>query len=639
MAFSPDGSALASGSREASSERKSGEIKLWDVKTVRERASLSGYTGSVHGVVFSPDGRTLATTGSDKLIHLWEVGSYQERAFLVGHSDQIWSLAFRPDGQCLASTGWDGTVLWDLTTKPDRATLPGRSLDKITEVYSLAFTPDGNTLAGSYEDSHIRLWNTKTGQPQGVLKGHKGGVWSVAISSDGFTLASASIDKTVRLWNIRTQELQKTLQHPEEVSVVAFSPKRGELASGGEDKVVRLWDVESGQQRVALEGHTGSVSALAYSPDGTLLASSSLQDQTVRLWDVKTGKTTQKLDAGRRGLAFSPDGVILAVSLSNKVILWNLVNGKKRVLTVESDWSTINAIAFSPNGRTLAVACGANRPITLWDVASGEQTTVLPGYDMWLDTVAFSPDGKLMASAGNWDMVRLWNLEEPRGITAPVVDWHSRQADKAEDSREWFTAAFHLNQLLRQRPNDTGVMLRLGVAQASLADLTLYRRTCRDRLEAFVLAPVAVAGMVAQAPDQIPGLAFALKQLANVPNAATSARICVLRPDAVDRPELLKALTNRVPRWLQGAILCRLGEHHKALDILTEQVKQHRAQQLTSEAAVVELYLALAEIKLGHLKEARDALQWALTPDRPESASQRQELDLLIREVRSLLEK
>jgi RNA polymerase sigma factor (sigma-70 family) len=279
VAFSPDGKALASGSRDET-------IKLWDAQTGQERATLKDHRDGVHSVAFSPDGKVLASGGEDKLIKLWDVKTGRERATLRGHTKLVWSVAFSPDGKVLASGSADKTVkLWDVAAGLERATLKGHT----NEVRSVAFSPDGKVLASGSADKTIKLWDAQTGQERATLKDHRDEVRSVAFSPDGKVLASASADGTVKPWDARTGRERATLKgHRRSVLCVAFSPGGQVLASGDSDGTLKVWDAQTGQERASFKVDKQTVLAVAFSPDGTALASAN-GDHTIKLWDMAAG--------------------------------------------------------------------------------------------------------------------------------------------------------------------------------------------------------------------------------------------------------------------------------------------------------------------------------------------------------------
>ncbi|MBI3248830.1 MAG: WD40 repeat domain-containing protein [Deltaproteobacteria bacterium] len=282
VAFSPDGTTLASGSSDCT-------IRLWNVAQGQERTVLRGHTLWVRSVAFSPDGTTLASGSGDSTIRLWDVASGRVRNVLQGHTDPVAFVAFSPDGTTLASGGRDHTVrLWDIARGQERAVLQGHT----DTVAAVAFSPDGTTLTSGSFDHTVRLWDVARRQERAVLRGHTNRVAFVAFSPDGTTLASGSFDHTVRLWDVaRRQERAVLRGHADWVLSVVFKIDGTTLVSGSRDHTVRLWDVARRQEWAVLQGHTDAVESVAFSLDGTTLASGSA-DHTVRLWEVWDDATT-----------------------------------------------------------------------------------------------------------------------------------------------------------------------------------------------------------------------------------------------------------------------------------------------------------------------------------------------------------
>ena len=276
VAFSPNGTTLASGLED-------GMVKLWDVVTRRNIATLEGYTGTVYSVAFSPDGTILASGAYDRTIRLWDVATRRNIATLSGHTEAINSVAFSSDKVTLASGALDQTVkLWDIVTQRNIATFEGHT----GAVYSVAFSPDGTILASGAYDRTIRLWDVATRRNITTLSGHTDAVNSVAFSPEGTTLASGSWDGTIALWDIATQTNIATLEgHTRGVTSVAFSPNRPVLASGAMDQTVRLWSIATQTNIAILSGHTDAINSVAFSPNETTLASGAV-DGTALLWDV-----------------------------------------------------------------------------------------------------------------------------------------------------------------------------------------------------------------------------------------------------------------------------------------------------------------------------------------------------------------
>jgi len=285
VAFSPDGSLIASGSGDHT-------VKLWDVELRREIATLKGHQSRVMSVAFSPDGAILASGSWDNTIKLWDVERHREITILKGHENNVGSVAFSPDGAILASASFDNTIkLWDVAKRTEIATLGGHQ----SRVMSVAFSPDGSILAGGRRilfvpggryDKTITLWDVAKRTEIAILKGHENNVGSVAFSPDGAILASGSWDNTIKLWDVERHRDIATLRgHQYRVMSVAFSPDGTILASGSYDSTVRLWDVVENKEIATLKGRQGMVRSVAFSPDGSLLASGS-SDNTIKLWDV-----------------------------------------------------------------------------------------------------------------------------------------------------------------------------------------------------------------------------------------------------------------------------------------------------------------------------------------------------------------
>jgi WD40 repeat protein len=403
VAFSRDGRTLAAGGTD-------GAIQLWDMPGGQARATLTGHTGAVWSMEFSPDGRTLATGSDDGTVRLWDVAGKQERHRLSAGKN-VSSLEFSRDGHSLASGSGDGTVrLWDVASGRRRATLPVRA--ETDPYWSIKFSPDGRTLAVGTDRHEVRLWDVASGQPGPTLTGHTAYVWAVAFSPDGHTLASASDDHTVRLWEMPSGKPRTTLTaHTDGVRAVAFSPDGRTLATGSNDHTARLWDMPSGKPRATLLGHTGDVHDLTFSRNGRVLSTIG-RDTTVRLWDAASGQPYGNLDSGVSSFAVSPDSRMLATASESGTRLWDLTAVQPRA-SFTGDTINLWSLAFSPDGRTLATG-GSDRRVRLWDLTGGQPPAILAGHTNEVTSVRFSPDGRTLASSSADGTIRLWDVSSKR---------------------------------------------------------------------------------------------------------------------------------------------------------------------------------------------------------------------------------
>ncbi|MEP6490185.1 AAA-like domain-containing protein [Microcoleus vaginatus GB2-A3] len=409
------------------------------VSEVKERNSLEGHSNSVRSVVFSPDGKTLASASFDNTIKLWDLQSQKPIATLTGHSNLVNSVAFSLDGLTLASASDDNTIkLWHLETQKPIATLTGHS----DLVNSVAFSPDSKTLASASDDKTIKLWHLETQKLIATLR-HSNEVRSVAFSPDGKTLASTSDDYTIKLWQLQSQKLIATATltgHSSKVNSVAFSPDGKTLASASSDKTIKLWHLESQKPIATLTGHSSKVNSVAFSPDGKTLASAS-SDKTIKLWHLEAQKLIATLTGHSSwvySVAFSPDGKTLAsASLDKTIKLWNLESQKPiATLTGHSIW--VSSVTFNPDGKTLASASGDNT-IKLWNLQTQKEITTLTGHSRWVLSVAFSPDGKTLASASSDKTIKLWHLQSQKVMA--TLTGHSNGVSSVAFSPDGLTLA------------------------------------------------------------------------------------------------------------------------------------------------------------------------------------------------------
>ncbi len=395
LCFSPDGKHLATAGTD-------GTVQLWDMSRNQMVQQLR-HQGTIYTVSFSPDGKRIATAGAGSTLQVWNLSGHQ-LAQWKSYQCGVMSASFSPDGQCLVTAGWDGTIrLWDLS-------LFGQELAQWTchqgRILSISVSPDGEQIATTGEDRTARLWNL-SGQEVAQLKGHQGRVLSLSFSPDGKRIATAGGDGIARLWNLSGQELAQLKGHQGSVLNLSFSPDGKRIATGGEDATVRLWNL-TGQELAQLKGHRLGVTSVSFSQDGKRLATAGWDD-SIRLWDLSEKHLAQwhACQGVVWSASFSPDGQrIVTVGKSSIVKLWDLSGQLLAQWQTYHGWLTI--LSFNPDGQSI-VTTGEDGLARLWNL-SGQQLAEWDAYQGRLLDVSFSPDGQCLVLIGENRTARLWNL-------------------------------------------------------------------------------------------------------------------------------------------------------------------------------------------------------------------------------------
>ncbi|MFF4895753.1 helix-turn-helix domain-containing protein [Streptomyces sp. NPDC001068] len=414
-----------------------GTVRLWSTANRTRPLALSSLRVSaelaVFAVALSPDGRTLVAGGGEGLLHRWNVSDPRRpRALpdLPGTPDTtVYSLAFAADGRGLAAAGADRTVrLWANGSATGTAGEPVVFRGGEDFQQSVAFSPDGSLIAAAGHDGHARLWRTHgPGRtvPLATLGAFEGPALGVAFGPDGRTLAVCSQDRTTRLWDISDPSHPRSAPSPADkadswVNSVAFDPGGGVLAIGGSDDAVRLWDRAARYVSATLP-HPGAVTSVAWLDRRTLVTGCS--DGVLRLWSLPSPVLTSA--QGVNALAYSPDSRLLAVG-TLELQLWDLARHRP----VGRPWNPgadtfVQSVTFSPRGRVLAVGY-SDGLVRLFSYSPAGALTprgrpFRVAHGGTVESLAFNRTGQVLATGADDAKVRLWDTSRPDRVRALVT--------------------------------------------------------------------------------------------------------------------------------------------------------------------------------------------------------------------------
>lgn len=424
--YAPDGTTLAIGMGH--------DIMLYDPRTMDIALTLRGHEHTVNALVFVPvtkPGRKLLLASSavdEQNILVWDVDAAQPLLLLEGHTGWVRSLACSSDGAFIASGSTDRTIrLWDA----QRGTLVHVLNGHTDAVSDLAFSPDSTLLASTSRDGTMRLWDVEKGKEISIVTheprpffalppGEGAGLplWTtgVGFSPDGALIAVGSTDGTVRILSATTAQVVQTLEGHSELVViggVAFSPDGRVLASASVDGTVRLWDSTSGKSRGVLDHRGMQVRSISWSPDGTVLVSSSDTSGEVLFWDAADAQLIQTLPLAQGpllALTYSLGGTLLGTGGSNGTIrLWNVADNNQ--ITLANGVPSANALAFLDDTTLVAATDDEAGRVMIVDTQRRREPRVLQGMHGAVISVAVSPDREKIAIGTKQNELSIWDVQ------------------------------------------------------------------------------------------------------------------------------------------------------------------------------------------------------------------------------------
>lgn len=407
LAITRDGKTLAAGAW--------GSVSLWEVATGKLLSQEAVRQDAVMQMRFTADGKTLALRYQGDVMHLWDIDGEKKLRELKGHRGNVASMDISPDGKTLASGSWkDPNIrLWDVATGKEKLQIPNGGED----VLNLAFSPDGKSLAASGNLAGFGFFDPDTGKRIRKVKDYYGGISDFLYAPDGKTMFGISGHSLKVLDTSRGKLLPTFDAPPRSMAGLTISSDGRTIATfWGGAHTFDLWDTASRKLLHPAPGHRSYITSLVFSADGRqVFSAAGISDFPLQIWDARTGERRDELGKNPNSvqrIVPSPDGKLLAACGYNDhtIRLWDPAS-RKEVRVFKGHRFPIDSVAWSADGKTLA-SVSREKSLRVWDVTTGKQRWMTTIQLDWAGVVALSPDGKIVAVGGFADgLIRLWSIE------------------------------------------------------------------------------------------------------------------------------------------------------------------------------------------------------------------------------------